>query len=411
MSIATEASGQTAPKTEGPLSGVRVVEMGQLIAGPFCGQLLGDLGADVIKIEEPNNGDPMRQWGQAQVEGDSFWWSILGRNKRSVTLNLRDSEGQEVARELIDSADIVLENFRPGSMEKWGLDYDTLSKDRPELIMVRVSGFGQSGPYSSRAGYGSIGEAMGGLRYIVGDPEKPPSRVGISIGDSLAGMFATMGTLAALHERNRSGRGQVVDSSIYESVLGLMESLIPDWTLGGVQRERTGAILPKIAPSNVYPTKDGQWLIIAANQDTVFRRLCAAMGNPQMADDERFATHVPRGEHQAELDELVGAFSCQHTADELIALLNEYSVPVGRIFRVQDMLSDPQFAARESIIDVPHEEHGAVQMQNAFPRLSRTDSAVRWSGPALGQHTDEVLTELGYDASGIAALRSQGVIR
>lgn len=410
MSTTAETSERSEPSTGGPLSGVRVVEMGQLIAGPFCGQLLGDLGADVIKIEEPINGDPMRQWGQAQVEGDSFWWSILGRNKRSVTLNLRDPEGQEVARKIIGSADIVLENFRPGSMEKWGLDYATLSKEKPELIMVRVSGFGQSGPYSSRPGYGSIGEAMGGWRYIVGDPEKPPSRVGISIGDSLAGMFATMGAMAALHERERSGRGQIVDSSIYESVLGVMESLIPDWTQGGVQRERTGAILPKIAPSNVYPSKDGQWLIIAANQDTVFRRLCAAMGNPAMADDERFATHVPRGEHQAELDELVGSFSCQYNADELIELLNEYSVPVGRIFRVEDMLSDPQFKARGSIVDVPHEEHGEVQMQNAFPRMSRTDTSVRWSGPALGAHTDEVLTELGYETSGIESLRSQGVI-
>lgn len=411
MSTTAEASGHSDSSAAGPLSGVRVVEMGQLIAGPFCGQLLGDMGADVIKIEEPLNGDPMRQWGQAQVEGDSFWWSILGRNKRSITLNLRDSNGQDIARNLIASADIVLENFRPGSMEKWGLDYADLSEENPGLIMVRVSGFGQSGPYSSRAGYGSIGEAMGGLRHIVGDPENPPSRVGISIGDSLAGMFATMGALAALHERDRSGRGQIVDSSIYEAVLGVMESLIPDWTLGGVQRERTGAILPKIAPSNVYPTNDGQWLIIAANQDTVFKRLCVAMGNSELAEDERYATHVPRGEHQAELDELVGAFSSQYNADELIELLNGHSVPVGRIFRVEDMLSDPQFAARESIVDVHHKEHGDVQMQNAFPRLSRTDTSVRWSGPALGEHTEEVLTELGYDFNGIESLRSEGVIR
>ncbi|MGO1536556.1 MAG: CaiB/BaiF CoA transferase family protein [Yaniella sp.] len=411
MSTTAGTSEQLESSSTGPLSGLRVVEMGQLIAGPFCGQLLGDLGADVIKIEEPTKGDPMRQWGQAQVEGDSFWWSILGRNKRSVALNLREAPAQEIARKLIGSADIVLENFRPGSMEKWGLDYETLIEDNPGLIMVRVSGFGQTGPYSSRAGYGSIGEAMGGMRYIVGDPEKPPSRVGISIGDSLAGMFATIGALAAVRERERSGRGQIVDSSIYESVLGLMESLIPDWTLGGVQRERTGAILPKIAPSNVYPTKDGQWLIIAANQDTVFKRLCAAMGNPELAEDERYATHVPRGEHQAELDELVGTFSSQYQADELIDLLNEYSVPVGRIFRVEDMLSDPQFAARGSIVDVPHKDHGEVQMQNAFPRLSRTDASIRWSGPALGQHTDEVLADLGYDTSGIESLRTQGVIR
>lgn len=396
---------------QGPLSGIRVVEMGQLIAGPFCGQLLGDLGADVIKIEEPTKGDPMRQWGQAQVEGDSFWWSVLGRNKRSVTLNLREQEGQSLAKQLIDSADIVLENFRPGSMEKWGLDYDSLATSNPGLIMVRVSGFGQTGPYSPQAGYGSIGEAMGGLRHIVGTPDAPPSRVGISIGDSLAGIFATMGALAALNERHSSGKGQVIDASIYESVLGVMEALIPDWTLGGVQRERTGAILPKIAPSNVYPTRDGKWMIIAANQDTVFRRLCAAMGNPELADDSRYATHGPRGEHQAELDELVGQFSSQYDAEDLINLLNENSVPVGKIYQVADMMDDPQFQARDSIVEVANEDHGHVQMQNAFPRMSRTDTAIRWSGPLLGQHTEEVLAELDVDAAGIASLRSRGVIR
>ncbi|MGO1183595.1 MAG: CaiB/BaiF CoA transferase family protein [Micrococcaceae bacterium] len=402
-----------APESEkrGPLEGIRVIEMGQLIAGPFCGQMLGDLGADVIKIEEPTRGDPMRQWGQATVEGDSFWWSVLGRNKRSVTLNLRDQEGQAIAKNLIASADLVLENFRPGSLEKWGMDYESLSAANPGLIMVRVSGFGQTGPYAEQAGYGSIGEAMGGMRYIVGNPELPPSRVGISIGDTLAGMFATMGALAAITERHRSGRGQIVDSSIYESVLGVMESLVPDWTMGGVQRERTGAILPKIAPSNVYPTRGGEWIIIAANQDTVFKRLCAAMGNPEMADDPRYATHVARGEHQAQLDELVGQFSAAHDADDLIALLNEHSVPVGKIFKVADMVKDPQFQARGSLVDVEHEQHGKIRMQNAFPRLSRTDSAVRWSGPPLGHHTDEVLAEINIDAHRIAELRAQGVIR
>lgn len=411
MERTIENHARTASTPDGPLRGIRVVEMGQLIAGPFCGQLLGDLGADVIKIEEPTNGDPMRQWGQAQVEGDSFWWSVLGRNKRSVTLNLRDPEGQALAKELIRSADIVLENFRPGAMEKWGMGYPSLVEINPGLIMVRVSGFGQTGPYASRPGYGSIGEAMGGLRYVVGSPDAPPSRVGISIGDTLAGMFAAMGALAAINERHHSGRGQVVDSSIYESVLGVMEALVPDWALGGVQRERTGAILPKIAPSNVYPTRDGKWIIIAANQDTVFKRLCAAMGNSQLADDPRYATHGPRGERQEQLDELVGRFSSQYDAEELIELLNEFSVPVGKIFRVADMLADPQFQARESIVDVANDDHGAVQMQNAFPRMSRTDTAIRWSGPPLGHHTEEVLAELNIDSTGIESLRSKGVIR
>lgn len=277
--------------------------------------------------------------------------------------------------------------------------------------MVRVSGFGQTGPYATRPGYGSIGEAMGGLRHIVGDPAQPPARVGISVGDSLAGMFAALGALAALHERTRSGRGQIVDASIYESVLGVMEALVPDWTVGGVQRERTGAILPKIAPSNVYPTADGQWVIVAANQDTVFRRLAQAMAEPGLADDERFSTHGARGELQAELDEIVAGFTLRHTAQELIDLLNEHAVPVGKIFRVADMLVDPQYRARESIVEMERPDQGSIHMQNAFPRLSRTDSRIRWTGPPLGRHTDEVLQQAGIAADRLPGLREDGVIR
>jgi len=395
----------------GPLSGIRVLEMGQLIAGPCCGQLLGDLGAEVIKVEDPDKGDPMRQWGQATVKGSSLWWSVLARNKKSVTLNLRTPEGQAAARTLAESADIVVENFRPGSLEKWGLSHEELSRNNPGLIMLRVSGFGQTGPYSAQAGYGSIGEAMGGLRYVVGDPSTPPSRVGVSIGDSLAALFGTVGVLAALQERHNSGLGQVVDSAIYESVLGMMESLVPEWAEDGIQRERSGSTLPKIAPSNVYPTADGQWLIIAANQDTVFRRLAAAMGNPQLADEPEYSTHAARGEHQAELDELVGEFSLQHTADGLVELLNEHSVPVGKIFRVEDMLSDPQYKSRQSVIEVDSPNYGTVTMQNAFPRLSRTDTAVRWVGPELGQDTESVLTQAGYDQDTLTELRDKGVIR
>lgn len=399
------------PAGNGPLRGIRVLELGQLIAGPFCGQILGDLGAEVVKVEDPKNGDPMRQWGQSRIKGSSLWWSVLARNKKSVTLDLRTPEGQAAARQLAQSADIVVENFRPGSMEKWGLSYPDLAAENPRLIMLRVSGFGQTGPYSKQAGYGSIGEAMGGLRYIVGDPSTPPSRVGISIGDSLAALFGTIGVLAALQERHQSGRGQIVDSAIYEAVLGMMESMVPEWADDGIQRERSGSTLPKIAPSNVYPTKDERWLIIAANQDTVFRRLAEAMGKPDLPDSPEFATHTARGERQAELDEMIAQFSLQFNADELQTLLNHHSVPVGKIFRVEDMLNDPQYLARNSVVEVESKDYGKVTMQNAFPRMSRTDTSVRWVGPELGQDTDSVLSELGYDGASINRLRDQGVIR
>lgn len=401
---------QTKPTAEGPLRGLRVLEMGQLLAGPFCGQLLGDLGADVIKLEDPGRGDPLRQWGRTRPQGQSLWWSIVGRNKRSVTANLRHPDGQRLARDLAAQADVVVENFRPGTLEKWGLDYDCLSELNPGVVLVRVSGFGQSGPYASRAGYGAIGEAMGGLRYVVGDPGSPPSRVGISIGDTLAAMFATIGALAALRERDLSGRGQVVDSAIYEAVLGVMESLVPEWQISGYQRERTGGVLPNIAPSNVYPTADGLWMVVAANQDTVFARLVTAMGQPELAQDPRFATHEARGERQEELDGLVAQFTSTLEADQLETLLHDHGVPAGKIYRAVDMLADPHFQSRETITSVPHPALGEVPMQNVFPRLSRTSGTIRWPGPELGAHTDEVLTELGRSAEDIARLREAGVV-
>ncbi|MET1034378.1 MAG: CaiB/BaiF CoA-transferase family protein [Arthrobacter sp.] len=393
----------------GPLAGLRVVEMGQLLAGPFCGQMLGDMGADVVKIEDPAKGDPLRQWGRDLPRGESLWWSVVGRNKRSVTLNLREAEGQDLARRLIADADVVLENFRPGTMERWGLGYEALSELNPGLVMVRVSGFGQDGPYSQRAGYGAIGEAMGGLRYVVGDPSTPPSRMGISIGDTLAALFATIGALAALRERGTSGRGQIVDSAIYESVLGVMESLVPEWQVSGYQRERTGAVLPNVAPSNIYPTRDGQWLLIAANQDTVFVRLAEAIGQPGLATDPRYATHGARGERQAELDALIAEYTLGQDADPLHEALDLHGVPCGKIFRPADMLADPQYRARGSITEVDHPVLGPVSMQNVFPKLSRTTGTVRWPGPPLGQHTAEVLAEIGVDGPALAALRERGV--
>jgi crotonobetainyl-CoA:carnitine CoA-transferase CaiB-like acyl-CoA transferase len=405
--MAVSDSADEAEEVPGPLAGLRVIELGQLIAGPFCGQLLGDLGAEVIKIEAPGSGDPMRQWGQ----GVPVWWSVIARNKRSVALDLRVEAGQQVLRDLAREADILIENFRPGTLEKWGLGQDVLLADNPGLIMVRVSGFGQTGPYAQRAGYGSIGEAMGGMRHLAGEPDRPPSRVGLSIGDALAATFGCVGALAALEHRRRTGRGQVVDSAIYEAVLGMLESTVAEYTVAGVIRERTGAILPKIAPSNVYPTADGEMILVGANQDSVFARLAEAMGEPALATDPRYATHHARGEHQAELDERIGAWTCTLDADELLSHCETHGVPAGRIFRVPEMLADPQFAARESIVAVDDPTHAGLQMQNVFPRLSETPGAVRWPGPKLGAHTDEVLAEvLGYEAERIGELRAAGVV-
>lgn len=352
----------------------------------------------------------MREWGHQRPSGESLWWSVVARNKRSVTCNLRTEEGQDLARRLALRADIVVENFRPGTLERWGLGYDELAVDNPGLIMVRVSGFGQSGPYANRAGYGAIGEAMGGLRYVVGDPSTPPSRVGISIGDSLAATYGTLGALAALHERSKTGLGQVVDSAIYEAVLAMMESMVPEYQQTGYVRERTGAVLPNVAPSNVYPTNDDLWVLIAANQDTVFRRLAQAMGRSELADDQRFATHAARGERQAELDALIAEWTRTLDGAELEKTLETHGVPCGQIYRAPDMLADEHYRARNSIVEVEHEKLGKVAMQNVFPRLTRSPGRVRWVGPSLGAHTEEVLVhELGLTAEELAQLRHKGV--
>lgn len=377
-----------------PLADLRVIEMGQLLAGPFCGQLLGDFGAEVIKIEEPTHGDPMRQWGREKPYGKSLWWPVIARNKKSVTLDLRSKPGQAVVRRLVEHADLVVENFRPGRLEQWGLDYETLSAINPRVILIRVTGFGQNGPYANRAGFGSIGEAMGGLRYIVGQADGPPSRVGISIGDALAGTMGAIGGLVAVHARERTGRGQVVDSAIFEAVLGYMESLLPEFEIAGYIRERTGSILPNVAPSNVYPTKDDQMVLIAANQDTVFRRLATAMEQPELADNPRYATHSARGEHQQELDDHIAEWTRGLGADRALELMEEHGVPAGRIYRAPEMLADPHFAARESIVRVPHPEFGELPMQNVVPKLSETPGAVRSVGPELGADNDEILRGL-----------------
>ncbi|MEC9483377.1 MAG: CaiB/BaiF CoA-transferase family protein [Halomonas sp.] len=394
-----------------PLTDLKVLELGQLIAGPYCGQVLADFGAEVIKIEPPGKGDAMRQWGEADANGEPLWWNVIGRNKKSLTLDLRQPRGQAILRDLAAEADILIENFRPGTMEKWGLGYDDLARRNPGLIMVRVTGFGQDGPYATRAGFASVCEAMGGLRYISGYPDRAPVRVGISLGDTLAGVHGALGALVALHQRERTGHGQVVDSAIFESVLGMMESLIPDYARAGKVRERSGSFLPKIAPSNAYPARDGRDVIIGANQDTVFRRLCEVMGQPTLADHPDYATHRARGEHQQAIDDAVAAWTRQHDADDIVAWLAEAGVPAGLVYRAPEMLDDPHFKAREAIVEVADRHGQPLPMQNVFPRLSATPGRVRHVGPALGEHTESVLQAwLSLAEADIATLRDDGVI-
>jgi crotonobetainyl-CoA:carnitine CoA-transferase CaiB-like acyl-CoA transferase len=390
----------------GALNGLRLIEMGQLIAGPFCGQLMADHGANVIKIEQPGEGDPMRQWGRNKP----VWFPVIGRNKKCITLNLRDPRGQQIVRDLVQKSDFLLENFRPGTLEKWQLGYEQLSALNEKLILIRVSGFGQTGPYAKRAGYGSIGEAMGGMRYLAGDPSTPPSRIGLSIGDSLAATFACLGALMALQNRHVTGKGQIVDSAIYEAVLSMMESTVPEYTEAGFVRERTGSILPKVAPSNVYPTKDGE-ILIGANQDSVWRRMAEAMGRPELADDPRYATHHARGEHQAELDALINAWTRTYDSEALLDHLDKSGVPAGKIYKAPDMLSDPQFKSRDALIKVDHPFFKNLWMQNAFPKLSDTPGEVKWSAPEIGQHNEEIYGELlGMSTAQQADLKSAGVI-
>jgi formyl-CoA transferase len=396
---------------QGPLTDLRVIEMGQLLAGPFCGQLMADFGAEVIKIEPPEVGDPMRQWGREKPHGKSLWWPVVARNKKSITLNLRTPEGQQMVRDLVKNADILIENFRPGTMERWNLGYDQLAEINPRLVMVRVTGFGQTGPYSSRAGYGAIGEAMGGLRYVVGDPSTQPSRMGISIGDELAAVHACMGALMAIHARTRTGKGQIVDSAIYEAVLNMMESLVTEYDVAGYVRERTGAILPNVSPSNVFDTSDGKLLLIAANQDTVFKRLAEAMGQPELAQDARYATHSARGAHQAELDAMINDWTRTIPLEELEAKMNDHGVPCGLIYKAEDMMRDEHFKAREALIEVEHPDFGPIRMQNVAPKLSDTPGAVRHVGPELGEHNEYVFGEvLGLNAEQQAEFKSKGII-
>lgn len=398
----------------GPLAGVRVVEAGQLLAGPFAGHQLADFGAEVIKVEPPGAGDPMRDWGHHRYRDRALWWPSLARNKKSVTLNLRKEQGRELFRELVDDSDALLENFRPGTLERWNLGPETLQGSNPRLIVVRVSGFGQTGPYSGRAGFASVGEAMGGLRYVNGYPDQPPPRAGISLGDSLAGMFAVQGLLMALYWRDArgTGKGQVVDSSILESCFALMEGSLTEYDLLGEVREPSGTGLRNVAPSNIYRSADGQWVVIAANADQIFSRLCSAMGRDDLAHDERFATHEARGENSEELDRIISIWANEYSADEIDRVLTDAGVVCGPIYSIADIYDDPHFKARGMIRSAHDPEIGDMKMPGFVPRLTETPGELRWTGPASpGEHNTEVFGNmLGLSNRKIESLNSEGII-
>lgn len=384
-----------AGEKNGALSDIRVLELGSMLAGPFCGQILSDHGAEVIKVEAPGPGDSMRVMGRGRIEGRGLWWPHIARGKRSITLDLRVPEGQALALDLAEKCDVVVENFRPGTLEKWNLGYEQLSARRPDIILTRVSGYGQTGPYRERAGFGGIAEAMGGLRHVTGYPDEAPPRVGIGLGDQLAGMFAAIGTLSALHERERSGKGQVVDVAIYEAVAALMESTLADYSRLGIIRNRTGSTLPGFAPSNIYKTREGVWFLIGANANNPFRRLCEVMGRPELADDPRFATDAARADHSEEIDQIVADWVAEHGVDELEKKLHEAGVPAGKIYDAPAMLEDPQFKARELIRWVSDETLGDFAIPGVVPKLSRTPGDFGWIGrPRPGHDNVAVYGEL-----------------
>ncbi|WP_186207152.1 CaiB/BaiF CoA transferase family protein [Burkholderia gladioli] len=398
--------------TPGPLAGVKVLEFGTLIAGPFAARLFAEFGADVIKVEDPNGGDPLRKWRKLYPEagGTSLWWAVQARNKKSVTLNLKTDEGRRIAQQLASQADIVIENFRPGLLEKLGLGYEVLSADNPGLVMVRLSGYGQSGPYRDRPGFGAIAESMGGLRHITGYPELPPPRIGISIGDSIAALHGVIGAMMALHHRNMNGgKGQVVDVALYEAVFNMMESVVPEYGVYGMVRERTGASLPGIVPSNTYACADGS-IVIGGNSDPIFKRLMRAIERADLADDPALAHNDGRVPRTREIDEAIAAWLAPRTIEAALAVLNAADVPAGRIYSVADMFSDPQFVARQMIQRFRLPDGQEIPLPNITPKLSDTPGDTRWLGPALGEHTDEVLGGLGYEAAAIAALRERRVI-
>jgi len=396
----------TAPR---PLAGLKVLEMGALIAGPFCTKILAEFGADVVKLEPPGHGDPLRKWRYVK-NGTSVWWHVQSRNKRSVSVDLRMPEGQAIARALALSADIVVENFRPGTLEAWDLGYADLAAANPGLIMVRISGYGQTGPYHERPGFGVIGEAMGGLRHVTGTPDRPPARTGVSIGDTLSALYGVIGAMVALEHRRKSGVGQVVDVALYESVFSVMESLLPEFDAFGAVRERTGSILPGIAPTSAYRCNDGSYVLIAGNGDSIFKRLCGAMGRADLADDPALAHNDGRAAKQAWLDDEIEAWTALRTPDEVLAAMERAEVPASKIYTIRDIVADAHYRARGMIREIRTADGGTLKVPGVVPRLSATPGDFDGGGPTLGEHTDAVLRELGYDDARIADLRARGIV-
>jgi formyl-CoA transferase len=407
----------------GPLAGIKVLELGTLIAGPFCSRMLAEFGAEVIKIEAPDGGDPIRQW-RVLKDGTSLWWTVQARNKKSVTLNMKEARGQEIARRLALEADIIIENYRPGVLEKWGIGYEALKAINPAAIMVRLSGYGQTGPMKNLPGFGAIGESMGGLRYVSGHPDRPPVRIGISIGDSVAALHGVIGAMMALRHRDATGgrwngkqgaecvagQGQMVDVALYEAVFNMMESLVPEYDHAGVVRERTGGALPGIVPSNTYTTGDGENIVIAGNGDAIFKRLMLAIGRDDMANDPALARNDGRVPRTAEIDDAIQAWCAGRNIDEALAALKAADVPVGKIYSVRDMLSDPQFLARRMFEQHSFADGTPIKLPAITPKLSETPGETKWLGPGLGEHTAEVLRTLGYDDEHITQLKRDGVI-
>ncbi|MFM0470374.1 MULTISPECIES: CaiB/BaiF CoA transferase family protein [Paraburkholderia] len=395
----------------GPLQGIRVVEIGTLIAAPFAARLMAEFGADVVKIEAPETGDPLRKWRKLH-EGTSLWWYLQSRNKKSVCVNLKSADGVEIVKRLAAEADVIIENLRPGALEKLGIGWDVLHAINPKLTMVRISGYGQSGPYRDRPGFGAIGEAMGGIRYTTGEVDGAPARVGVSLGDSLASLHGVIGALMSLlRVKTGQGEGQVVDVSLVESVFNLMESLVPEYDLLGHVRERSGGALPGIAPSNTYPTEDDGYVVIAGNSDPIFRRLMQAIGRADLADDPALAHNDGRARHCAMLDEAIAAWTSHHSTSDVLAALERAEVPAGRIYSVADIVSDPHYQARDMLLQAQLPGGASVKMPGIVPKLSDTPGEVRWQGPTLGEHTGSVLSELGFATEEIERLRREGAVQ
>jgi formyl-CoA transferase len=394
---------------ETPLKGIRVLELGSLIAGPYAGSLLAQFGAEVIKIE-PETGDPLRNWRKLH-NGTSLWWYAQSRNKKSVTLNLKSEEGRQIVRDLVKSTDIVIENFRPGTMEKWGLGWDDLSAINPSLIMVRISGYGQTGPYKDRPGYAAIAESMGGLRYTSGYPDRPPVRSGVSIGDTLASMYGVIGALMAMHHlKANKGSGQYIDVALYEAVFGVMESLVPEYSMFKYIRERSGASLPGISPSNTYLCKDGEYVVIAGNGDSIFKRLMTAIGRKDLAEDPSLARNDGRVLKNDMLDEAISSWTAQHNLEHVLEVLEGAEVPSGRIYTAADICGDPQFRARDMLEEHVLPDGSLVEFPAAVPKLSATPGATKWLGPALGEHTAEVLASIGITADKLEDLKARSIV-